>query len=221
MIGLADVVIVDQIWWYTSRAAGVVAWVLLSCSIIAGMSMATRDARVLPAGWSLDLHRFLSSLSLVFLTIHMVALVPDNYVDFGLRELLLPLASVWEPWAVAWGVVAFWLVVAVELSSLVRARLPNRLWRALHFLSFLVWLSATVHLLLAGTDSSSPVFRVVQVVVIAVVTGLFFRRLLVARRRNRRRQRARLASTRTGALSLEKSVDVDEVDTGKRREFTT
>ena len=211
-VDIGGVQVVDQIWWFTSRAAGIVAWVLLSASVIAGMSIATRDSRILPAGWPLDLHRFLSLLSLIFLGVHLVALVPDNFVHFGWAELFIPMASTWQPGAVAWGIVGFWLVVAVQVTSLLRARMPRRIWRTVHMLSFVVWVSATVHLFMAGTDASHPAFRVVQAIVITAVAGLFIRRIAVSRRR------AKLAVVRT--LTVEESIDIDEVDPWERRELS-
>jgi len=210
MITVAQVEVVDQIWWYTSRAAGILAWIILSASVIAGMTLSTRDSRTLPTGWPIDLHRFLSSVSLLFLSIHMLALIPDNFVEFGVPELLVPLSSTWQPWAVAWGIVAFWLVVVVEVTSLLRKQIPNRLWRAIHLLSFLVWLAATVHLFMAGTDVSAPAFRVAQFVVISTVLLLFVRRLMMARRR------LRDSSVGRGSLTVEEAIDVDEVHAGER-----
>ncbi|MFT7475761.1 MAG: sulfoxide reductase heme-binding subunit YedZ [Verrucomicrobiales bacterium] len=204
-IDVAGVDVVEQIWWFTSRAAGIVAWVLLSLSVIVGMSISTRDARRMPTGWPLDLHRFMSMLSLTFLGIHLTALVPDNFIHFGLGELFVPMLSEWQPGAIAWGIVAFWLVVTVEVTSLVRSRLPYRLWRRIHMLSFVVWVTATVHLFLAGSDVSSPPFRIVQALVISTVVVLFVRRLSVARRRS---------------LPIEKPVDVDQIDAGERRELS-
>jgi len=218
-IDVAGVDVVEQIWWFTSRAAGIVAWVLLSISVIIGMSISTRDARRLPTGWPLDLHRFMSMLSLTFLGIHLAALVPDNFIHFGLAELFVPMLSEWQPGSVAWGIVAFWLVVTVEVTSLIRSRLPYRLWRSIHMLSFGVWVTSTVHLFLAGTDVSNMAFRVVQTVVIATVVVLFGRRLFVARRRSGDGHRER--SVRRGTLPVEKPVDIDEIDTGERREFST
>lgn len=210
MMTVAQVEVVDQIWWYTSRSAGIVAWIMLSASVIAGMTLSTRDSRVLPTGWPIDLHRFLSSVALVFLGIHMLALIPDNFVEFGVTELLVPLTSTWQPWAVAWGIVAFWLVVAVEVSSLLRKRIPRRVWRAIHLSSFLMWLSATVHLFMAGTDVSDITFRVTQAAVIGLVSVLFVRRLIVARRRSTR------PSVRRGSLTVEEPIDVDQVHAGER-----
>lgn len=204
----AQVEFVDQVWWYTSRAAGIVSWVLLTASVLAGMSMASRDSRRLPRGWPIDLHRFLSTLSLVFLAVHMAALVPDNFVEFGWAEIFVPMASTWQPGAVAWGVVGFWLVVAVEISSLLKRRIPNRVWRTIHFASFGVWISATVHLFMAGTDVSTPAFRVVQVVLIVAVVLAFIRRAAIGYERR--------LSARRGALPVEEPIHIDQVDAGKR-----
>ena len=218
-----DIEFVEQVWWFTSRSAGIVAWILLSFSVIAGMSIShrrvgsRRTAGVLPAGWPLDLHRFSSSLALVFLAIHLVALVPDNFVHFSWAELFIPLQSSWQPWAVAWGIVAFWLVLAVEISSLLRHRLSHRVWRVIHTASFAVWIAATVHLLMAGTDASHPVFRIAQIVVIALVVALMLVRItrLVANRSGRTN-----SSARSRALTIEEAVDIDEVDARKGREFS-
>jgi predicted ferric reductase len=217
-IDVAGVDVVEQIWWFTSRAAGIVAWALLSLSVIIGMSISTRDARRMPTGWPLDLHRFMSMLSLAFLGIHLTALVPDNFIHFGLGELFIPMLSEWQPGAVAWGIVAFWLVVTVEVTSLIRTRLPYRLWRSIHMLSFVVWVTSTVHLLLAGTDASNLLFRIVQAVVVSMVILLFVRRLAVARRRSGGDRRE--SSARRGSLPIEKPVNVDEVDAGERRELS-
>ncbi len=215
---------VDQIWWFMSRAAGSVAWVLLSLSMIVGMSQTRRGSGPLPAGWSLDLHRFLSMLSLTFLTIHMAALVPDNFVEFGLAELFVPMASTWEPGAVAWGIVGFWLVVCVEVTSLLRSRIPNRVWRALHLLSFIVWISATVHLFYAGTDVGHPVFRGVQVVMIGSVAIMFLRRIadVVRNRVDPFASVPRptpLPNSAVRALPIEEPIDIDEVDPWEGREL--
>lgn len=211
-VDIGDLQLAEQVWWFTSRAAGIVAWVLLSGSVIAGMSMSTRDARRLPAGWPLDLHRFMSLLSLTFLGVHIVALVPDNFVHFGWAEIFVPMASTWQPGAIAWGIVAFWLVVAVQVTSLLRGRLPNRVWRTVHMLSFVVWLSATVHLFYAGTDVGHPAFRVTQAVVITTVVVLFVRRVVIARRR--------ATSVVVRPLPVEEAIDIDKVDPWERRELS-
>jgi DMSO/TMAO reductase YedYZ heme-binding membrane subunit len=146
--------------WYISRASGIVAWALLSLSVIWGVVLSTRllGKRATPA-WLLDLHRFLGGTALVFVGIHLAGLVGDGYVHFGWSELFVPLASVWQPVAVAWGIVALYLLVAVELTSLVRKHLPATLWRRVHQTSFAVWVLSSIHLFAAGTDASNPVLQ--------------------------------------------------------------
>ena len=143
----------NQIWWYTARASGLVSWVLLSMSMLWGLVLSTklRPPRIRP-NWVLDLHRYLGGLAVIFVAVHVGALMLDSYVGFGLADVLVPFAASWKPVAVAWGVVGFYLLLAVELSSLARKHLPARIWRRLHFLAFPLYLTATVHLLTAGTD---------------------------------------------------------------------
>ncbi len=106
-----------QMWWYVARASGIVAWLMLSASVILGIVMASGafPSHRRPA-WLLDLHRWLGALTVGFLGLHLGALVADSYVHFGLADLAVPLASDWKPVAVAAGVVAMWSIVAVLAS---------------------------------------------------------------------------------------------------------
>jgi len=95
-------------------------------------------------------------------------------VPFGLAELFVPLASSWHPLPVAAGIVAFYLLLAVQVSSMVRHRLPHRLWKGVHALSFLLFAVATVHILTAGTDTDDgwalwPVIAVTMAVTFLAV----------------------------------------------------
>ncbi len=127
----------NQIWWYTARAGGIVAWALLAMSVLWGLALSTKVLNGKPRpNWILDLHRFLGALALVFTGVHVVAIVADSYVHFGLTEVLVPLTGTWHPVAVAWGIIGAYFLVAVEVTSLLRRRLSKRLWRATHFLSF-------------------------------------------------------------------------------------
>jgi DMSO/TMAO reductase YedYZ heme-binding membrane subunit len=148
--------VTGSVWWYSARAGGIVAWVLLSASVIWGLSMSTklRPPRVRPA-WMLDLHRFLGGLAVIFTVVHVASIMLDSYVHFGLAEVLVPLASSWRPLAVALGVVGAYLLVAVELTSLARRHLSNRLWRRVHVLSLPLFGLASLHFLAAGSDAGS------------------------------------------------------------------
>jgi DMSO/TMAO reductase YedYZ heme-binding membrane subunit len=163
----------NELWWYTARAAGIVAYALLSASVILGLALTTRALGRHPRpAWLLDLHRFLGGLATVFVGVHLLALVADDYVTIRLIDLVVPFASSWRPSAVAWGVVALWLLVAVEVTSLVRARLPRRVWRYVHAGSFPLFFIATFHVVFAGTDSSAPIMRFALIAAVTAVLGL-------------------------------------------------
>ena len=150
----------EQFWWYVARASGIVAWALAVASVLWGIALATRAlGPKAKAPWLLDLHRHLGGLTVLFTGIHLGALVADNYVHFGLADLLVPFAADWRTGAVAWGVVAFWLLLAVEITSLAMKQIPKRWWRRIHLLSYAVAVMATIHLFTAGTDATTMALR--------------------------------------------------------------
>lgn len=176
----------EQFWWFVARASGMVAWVMLIAAVFWGI-LVTTDLFVKwrrPA-WLLDLHRHLGGLSLLFLAIHLVALVADSYVEFGLVELAIPMASEYKPEAVALGVVATWGLIAVELTSLARRRLPKRLWRSIHLISYVVFWLGSLHGTYAGTDAANPVYLIgSSASVVGVIFAVVYR-ILNGRRRRR------------------------------------
>lgn len=162
-----------QLPWYVARAAGLVAWVLLTASVLWGLTMTTRVAKgKVSRPWLLDLHRYLGGLAAIFTGVHVGALLLDTYVHFNLTSVLVPFASTWRPTAVAWGVVSLYLLLAVELTSLARAHLSRRVWRAVHFASFPLFFMATIHMLTAGTDTVNPILRVAAAVSMGAVSVL-------------------------------------------------
>ncbi|MDQ6697002.1 MAG: ferric reductase-like transmembrane domain-containing protein [Actinomycetota bacterium] len=161
--------------WYIARAAGLTAWSLAGAGVIWGLLISTRASafgrRPRPA-WTLDLHRYLGGLAAVFTVVHVVGILADPWLHLSALAALVPFVSSWRPGAVAWGVAAMYLLVAVELTSLARARLPRKVWRAVHFASFPLFLTATVHAFTAGSDTGSLLFVLVATAVILAVTAL-------------------------------------------------
>jgi predicted ferric reductase len=139
--------------WYAARASGLVAWGLVLASIVWGLLLATRvlGRRPSPA-WLLSLHRFLGALALAFVGVHVGAILLDSYTSFSVVNVLVPFTGSWDPVAVAWGITAMYLLVAIEVTSLVRHRLSVRAWRAVHLLSYFLFATTTIHMLTAGTD---------------------------------------------------------------------
>jgi DMSO/TMAO reductase YedYZ heme-binding membrane subunit len=172
-----------QFWWYAARSTGIVAWGLSAAAVIWGLLLSTRSARGLakPA-WVLDLHRWLGALTIVVTLAHLGALVADSYVQFDLVDLLVPGASGWKTGAVAWGVVAFWAFLAVEVSSLLKKRLPHKAWVRIHLLSFAAYVMVTMHYLTAGTERTNPLVLFSVEIVTAIVLFLTLLRILAPRR---------------------------------------
>jgi len=149
-----------QFPWYVARSAGLVSWALMAASVLWGLALSTKilGPKVRP-NWILDLHRWLGGLALTFTGIHVAALLLDTYVHFGLESVLVPFATDWHPAAVAWGIVSFYMLLAVEITSLLRSRLPKSLWRKTHVLSFGLFVTSTIHGLTAGTDTGPLMLR--------------------------------------------------------------
>ena len=159
--------------WYVARASGLVSWALLAAATLWGLALSTKVLGKRPRpNWLLDMHRWLGGAALSFTVVHVIALMGDKYVHFGLASVLVPFASTWHPVAVAWGIVAAYLLVAVELTSLARNRLSKRVWRRVHTASFVLFVMATIHGLSTGTDTKSVAARLVTLAVCTVFIGL-------------------------------------------------
>jgi sulfoxide reductase heme-binding subunit YedZ len=161
-----------RFWWWLSRASGIVAWLVIAAAVVWGLLASTKliRRRGVPA-WILDLHRYLGTLTIVFVAIHVGAIYADSFVKFGPRELLVPFASTWHPHAVAWGIVSTYLLVAIQTTSWAMRKLPRRVWHRIHVLSIPMIVMATVHGFLAGTDRGN---RAVQWGAFIVLVGVVF-----------------------------------------------
>lgn len=182
MFALVD----DQLTWHVARASGLVAWVIATASIVWGLTLSTRLIRRRGiAPWLLDLHRYLGTVTVVFVVIHMIALGIDKYVNFGLKELFVPMGTTWRPGAVAWGIVAFYLLVAIQISSRYMRKLPRRLWHTIHLTSFVMFITGTVHGFQAGADANNVLVQWTCLAGCTLVAFLMLFRVLVPRRDQR------------------------------------
>jgi DMSO/TMAO reductase YedYZ heme-binding membrane subunit len=187
----------EQVWWYLTRSSGIVAWLMLTASVIWGVVLATKafPEQRRPA-WLLDLHRWLGGLAVSFTMIHVGALVADSYVHFGFADVTVPFASQWRPGAIALGVAAMWLLVAVEATSLAMKRLPRKVWRWVHLSSYAVFLLVSFHAALAGTDRTHVLYQGTAVAsIVAVVWATVYR---LTHRRAQRPARPRTSDDRLG-----------------------
>jgi sulfoxide reductase heme-binding subunit YedZ len=147
----------DPTFWLLARATGIVAYVLLTVSVLAGLLVKSRPfgTKIKPAV-AVDMHRTLVLLSLTALAGHGLALVLDHTVEIALLDLLVPGTAPYRPFWTGLGVLAGELMLIVYLSFGLRKRIGVRNWRRLHWTTYGAFAGATAHGLMAGTDSGAP-----------------------------------------------------------------
>lgn len=164
--------------WYATRGTGVVSLVLLTailCLGVAGVRRLGSDRwpRFLVAG----LHRNLTLIALAFLALHIVTTVLDGFAPIGLQDALIPFVSAYRPIWLGLGAVAFDLLLALTITSLLRGRFGYRTWRVLHWLAYAAWPVALVHALGTGSDGRIGWMQVLGLVLAATVVAAVVVRL--------------------------------------------
>jgi methionine sulfoxide reductase heme-binding subunit len=167
--------------WYTTRATGVVALILLTATVVLGVAGTARfSTHQLPAVVRSGLHRNLSLLTVAFVATHVVSTVLDPYAGIGLVSAIIPFSSAYRPLWLSLGAVAFDMMLALIVSSLLRVRLSYRIWRGVHWLAYACWPVALWHGLGTGTDSRLSWLLVLDGACVLVVASAAFWRLKLA-----------------------------------------
>jgi len=140
--------------WIVLRAAGVGAYLMLFLSVAWGLVATTSVmAKVVSKASAVLIHRFMSTVALALLGLHLGGLLIDRFVPFGLLDVAIPFYGPFRPLAVAFGIVAMYLSVVVLASSWLRRQVGTRWWRRLHVLAAPAFTLAMVHGIFAGTDT--------------------------------------------------------------------
>jgi methionine sulfoxide reductase heme-binding subunit len=165
--------------WYATRATGVVALILLTVTVALGIAGASRLSsprwpRVITAG----LHRNISLLVVVFVVVHVVTTLLDPFVAINPSSVVIPFISSYRPLWVSLGTIAFDLILALVVTSLLRSRLPHRTWRVVHWLAYACWPIALWHGLGTGTDSKVAWLLLLDAACVLLVAGALLWRLL-------------------------------------------
>ena len=170
-----------NVTWYLARASGIVAFGLLTTTVVLGLVMSGRARlRRWPRFAVEDVHRFASLLTWSFVGVHALALLADSYLPFSVADLLVPGIAPYRPLATSLGIVAMELLAALALANL-RARISYRLWRRTHYLNFAVWLLALGHGVTSGSDSDTLWALALYVLAASLVAGLTAWRVLSLR----------------------------------------
>ena len=143
-----------QMWWYITRASGLVAYLLLWLSTAWGLAVSSKifDPHLL-RNYTYDFHEFLSLLAVGFLLVHISVLTLDRYLPFSVAQVLVPFIDSYRPLWVGIGVIAFYLTLLVTVTFYLRRSIGVRTFRLIHGLSLVAYLGATLHSIYSGTDS--------------------------------------------------------------------
>jgi methionine sulfoxide reductase heme-binding subunit len=171
-----------KLLWFVTRGTGVVALLLLTAGVSLGVltSVRWRSVRT-PRFVVAGLHRNVTLLALAFVFVHVVTTVADGFAPIGLRDAIVPFLSPYRPVWLGLGAVAFDLLLALIITSLLRARLGIRRWRAVHWLAYASWPVALVHAFGTGTDPRKSWFAFLAIACVAAVVGSVLWRVTAAR----------------------------------------
>lgn len=147
----------DPTFWILARTTGLLAYTLLTASVLAGLVLKARPfGPALKAAAVTDIHRLLAMLGLGAVLVHVLALLLDTSVHFDIASLLVPGLAPYRPLWTGLGVLAAELTAIVYASFWLRKRIGTHNWRRLHWVTYLIFGIATMHGLAAGTDSGQP-----------------------------------------------------------------
>jgi sulfoxide reductase heme-binding subunit YedZ len=169
--------------YYAIRSSGVVVMVLYTLTVVLGLLNVSRvNSETWPRFVIDRVHRSASLLALVFLIIHILVTITDSFVSTPLAAVIIPFAHSYSTFWIGLGAAASDLMLAVTVTSLLRARVGHRLWRAVHWSAYAAWPLAMIHGIGAGTDTSAMWMLALDVICIgAVLCAVAFRAIAVPR----------------------------------------
>ncbi|HEX3220929.1 MAG TPA: ferric reductase-like transmembrane domain-containing protein [Nocardioides sp.] len=163
--------------WAFGRGTGVVALVLFTVSLVLGI--VARSGRRVP--WlgrfgTSDLHRTAALTGTGLVAAHVGSLLFDPYAQLKVVDFVFPFLAAYRPMWLGLGTVALDLIGVVTIVSLLRHRVGPRVFKTVHWATYVLWPTALLHALGSGTDAATLWFRAIAVVCIsAVVTAIGWR----------------------------------------------
>jgi predicted ferric reductase len=182
--GLSDSLIGSNIsaYWYLSRGSAVIAYLLLWLSMILGTGITNKLGSLWPGLPStIEMHEYTSILGLAFGVFHGLILLGDHYINFSLVQVLVPFSTAsYKPIAVGIGQVALYIWALLDVSFYIRKTIGRKMWRAIHFGSFLTYASVLFHAIVSGTDASTAWLQLIYWITGGILAFMISYRILVS-----------------------------------------
>ncbi len=161
----------NDIAFFLTRSSGIVASLLLVAALLWGFLFSSRaTGKRLRPNWWLDLHNWLGGLALVFTIIHVVLSLLDANSGITLLRALIPGANGDGRWAITWGVVSMYALIAVVFTTWPKKMTNRRWWRIIHLVSVPATVLAFLHAYQSGSDATRGAFQVGMLAAAAVGT---------------------------------------------------
>ena len=171
----------QTVTWNVARTGGFTAYILLTLAVAIGLALTMQLQS--PSYWprliNNELHNFVTLLSVVFVSIHILAVWVDPFTRFGWNEVFIPFVSHYRATWMALGIIALYLGIAIGISTWLRPLIGYSWWRRLHVLTLVVFGLVTLHGIATGSDTQTWWGLVIYGGSIALVGGLLCWRLLV------------------------------------------
>ena len=172
----------ERLPWYTTRVTALLAYLALSGSVVYGLLLSTKILYgISHRAVSYTLHGDLAGIGVALALVHAAVLALDRSMPYSLVELLVPFAGPYRPLWVGIGQLTLGLSLVVLLSFYVRKRIGQRTWRLVHYLSFVAFVGATAHGLMAGSDTSATWAYLGYMSIASLVLFLVTYRIILAR----------------------------------------
>jgi methionine sulfoxide reductase heme-binding subunit len=192
-----------SVYWYLTRATGAVALLLLTAAVVLGVVDVRRWSSARWPRFVIDaIHRNVSLLAMVFLVLHILTSVLDGFASISPVDAVVPFAGSYRPFWLGLGAVAFDLLLAVMITSLLRQRIGYSGWRAVHWLTYASWPIALLHGLGTGSDVQQAWLLWLDLACLALVLGAVIVRVLAGWPANARARAAALGAVAAFALFL-------------------
>jgi methionine sulfoxide reductase heme-binding subunit len=200
---VAGVTVGPSAYWYLTRASGAVALILLTVSVVLGIAVTGRlRARGVPRFMIDGLHRTVSLLAVAFLIVHIITAVLDSFASISLTDAVIPFAGSYRPLWLGLGALAFDLLLAVAITSLVRVRLGQAAWRGVHWPAYACWPLAVLHGFGTGSDARQAWMLAIDVGCILAVLVAVAARVAIGWPDNPRLRLGALGAAAAFALGL-------------------
>lgn len=175
----------NNFYWYLSRTAALSAYILLFISVCLGLGLKSRYLKPILGQWrTFDLHQFTMVLAGALVGLHIFSLLGDTYFSFNLGGLLVPMTAPYRPLWISLGIVGFYVGLVIVLSSCIRRFIGQRIWRILHYTSYVLFFIILFHGVKSGTDTDTTWVQWLYISTGSITAFLILLRFLVYRPNN-------------------------------------